>query len=174
MAWTSPWPTVGVELDTTTYQDDLFYHQGYKGDNFLEILVPKAEDVDKFFGTHVLNIFIVQRAYGWVECGDPNQREFQWPPPGFEEARARYLACKERFASYKTLIWVDFYSAALAQLENPETDWPNMMEDTRDAIQQFCSNTEGFEYMGDIESQVPASFFHAKIDEFLGEQPYRL
>lgn len=173
MAWTSPWPSIATELDTVTFKDFMFYHQAYKGDNFLELLVPQSGHEDKFFGTHVLNIFIAQRFYGWVDCGDPDQYEFSWPPPGFEATRNRYLACKDRFASYKTLVWVDKYSALLGQIENPETDWPTMMDDTASAIEDFCNNTDGFEYMGVLTSQVPPSFFEEKIKEFLGEQPYR-
>lgn len=174
MAWSSPWPSVGNALDTTTYKDHMFYHQAYQGDNFLELLVPQAGDETKFFGTHVLNVFIAQRFYGWVNCGDPDQYEFSWPPAGFEVSLARYLACRERFASYKTLVWVDRYSAQLGVSENPSTDWPSMMNDTGAAIENFCASTPGFEFMGYIDSQVPPSFFEAKINEFLVPQPYKI
>lgn len=174
MPWSSPWVSIGNELDDVTFKKDIFYHQAWKGDNFLELLVPKEEHKTRFFGTHVLNIFIAQRAYGWVDCGTPDQYEFDWPPPGFEEARARYLECKDRFASYNTLIWVDKYSASLAQTINPSTDWPSMMDQTASAIQSFCASTPGFVYMGEIESQVPPSFFEEKIQAFLGSQPYRI
>jgi hypothetical protein len=174
MAWVSPWPAVGDSLDTTTFKNDMFYHQAYQGDNFLELLVPKVGDETKFFGTNILNIFIAQKAYGWVNCGRPDEYSFSWPPAGFDDMRNRYLACKDRFASYSTLIWVDTYSALLARAINPSTDWPTMMAQTRDAIIDFCSNTPGFSYMGEIGSAVPPSFFEPYIQTFLGDQPYRV
>lgn len=166
MAFQSPWQDIGDQLDSK-YSDKLFYHQRFKDDNFLKILVPLEEDIDKFFGTKVKNLFIAQRAYGWVPCVPPDEQqlEFRWPPDGFDELRELYLQYRDRFASYETLIWVDFWSAQMQTDIIPTTEWLEMMEQTDEAIQEFCDTTPGFTYMGRITEQVEPNFFYQYIEE---------
>lgn len=165
----SPWKGIATTLDVK-YDKDYFYYQKFKHDNFLASLVPDTED---FFGTKVFNIFIAQRPYGWKECGGPNQRQFQWPPDGFQESLDRYLLVKDRFASFKTYIWVDYWTALENRTINPASDWVTMMDDTNAAIEAFCTATPGFTYMGKIESQVEPNFFFEQIEEFFGTPAYK-
>lgn len=165
----SPWQGIATDLDNE-YSEEYLYHQSFRNDNFLASLVPQN---NTFFGTKVLNIFIAQRAYGWRECGNPINREFVWPPEGFQDSLDLYLATRERFASYTTMIWVDYWTAVRNQSFYPGSDWLMMMDQTNDAIQEFCSTTPGFQYMGKIESQVEASFFHSYIDDFYGTPSYK-
>ena len=169
----SPWEPIGDLLDET-FETQKFYHQAFDGDNFLEVLTPLEGDETTFYGTNVLNVFIAQKAYGWRMCGDdPNQRTFEWPPEGFEEARTRYLESRSRWPSYQTLIWVDFWTPTQNQSFFPASEWLTMMEDTDAAIQEFCNTTEGFVYMGRIESQVEPIFFEEAITAFFGSPAYR-
>ncbi len=170
MTFPSPWEPIALILEET-FPREAISHEAFSGDSFLEILVPTTEQSGKFFGTNIFNIFIAQKAYGWIQCGDsPNQRQFNWPPEGFLEARDRYLADLDRWPSYKTFIWVDFWTPSLNLMGN---DWLSMMDQTDSAIQDFCDTTEGFTYMGRIESMVEAPFFTDAITEHFGTRAYK-
>lgn len=170
--FSSPWEPIAITLQEQFEIED-FEYEAFSNDNFLETLVPTTEESGKFFGTNIFNIFIAQKAYGWVQCGEPNQREFQWPPTGFTEARQRYLDNLDRWPSYKCFVWVDFWTAQQNQGFYPTSDWLSMMEQTRTAIEEFCNTTQGFTYMGRIDSQVEAGFFEEVVTEFFKERKYK-
>jgi hypothetical protein len=163
----SPWPAIGNDLKNL-YVDqagEFFTHQAFPNDNFLHGLLPKLEHMEKFFGCHVGQIFIVQKAYGWRKVGD--DFEFSWPPDpaNFDTLVASYLQNRQRFASFTTWVWGDKWSAQMAKDEDPNNRWLELMAMTIPAVASFCSSTEGFEYMGDIEGPVSYAFFQEKIDE---------
>lgn len=163
MAVNSNYDAVGAALESQ-YPKRQLYHQKFENDNWWEALLPALGpplEPLKYFGVKSLNIFIVQKPYGWVDTG--GGYEFTWPPVGMNEAfDSRPL---DQFASYKTIIYVDTHIADVVQSECPESAMPEMMDRTASAFEEFCDR-EGFEWGGRITSVVDASYFQGVIDDF--------
>ena len=183
MSVESPWPDIGDVLDTM-FEKEYFFHQGFKNDNFLDVLFPPEKWTDRngdehditeqFFGTKMLNIFIVQKDYGFE--GDENT----WDDPGsefsqmIEEYVQRWTLQYPRFTDYTTHIYIDLWSAQKVKDENEESTLLDNLIALAPRFEQFCNDTPGFEYKGFIEEQVEANFFEESIKEFYGTPAYKI
>ncbi len=160
----SNYGVIGNILDEM-YEKRMFYHQKFENSQWWEALLPKETE---YFGVKSLNIFVVQKPYGWVDSGG-GEFEFVWPSVGMTDAFATRL--RDKFTSYKTIIYVDTHVADLVQSECPESAMPEMMDRTASAFEEFCGATEGFEWGGRITEVVDASYFQEKIDDFFNPIP---
>ncbi len=165
----SPWPAAGAQLDNT-FKKEMFYHQGFKNDKFWKCFIP---DDDDFFGVKVLNIFIAQKPYGWTKTGDDWNFD-DWPPEGMTEAIDKFNTTRENFAEYKTLIYVDFWTAEEIQRDHPESEIVDMMTKTDEVLHSLCDASPDFlEYAGQLHSAYEGSYFEARIREFFGTPAFR-
>jgi hypothetical protein len=178
---TNPWIQVAKDLDNL-YADQYLYAQAYTSasQNIMEVLIPPQFYVDQFgnkyntadviFGTKVLTLFIAQATYGWTNSGGTS--DFTWNDPTSDYSQmvsssvVYWLKLYPLFTKYQCLIWTDLYTPTLVQ-----TECPNMgeqMTQTDSYLKTFCMGVPGFTYMGQITTQVPASFFQPFIDAFYG------
>jgi hypothetical protein len=171
MSVTSPWPHAARQLDTI-FKKQMFFHQGFKNDKFWRAFVPEDIDEKGYFGVKSLNIFIVQKAYGWTPAGDGY--DFTWPPPGLIDDLNKFIIGVKNFVDYKTLIWVDMWTANELQRQNPESDMPQMMNRTDAAIKAMCDSYPMLQYMGQLTSPVEGNFFEEKIRQFFGNPEFRI
>ena len=127
-------------------------------------------EIEEFFGTKPLNLFIVAKPYGWSKEGDTWTES--WPPEGWDEAVERHKAKYKKFTKYKTHIWMDFYLVSLIMEASPDSQFETMMTAVEGRIQSLCSDLAdyGFVYEGRIEEPKPAEFFKEKIRAFFNPQ----
>lgn len=183
MSVTSPWPSIGRDLDSE-YESEYLYHQGFDHDNLLKALMPPIEYEDsegnmvniekKFYGPKSFNIFIAQKPYGWTNVSG-DQWEFDWEAykAELQDDLDRWQDCYDRFSSYKCLIWTDLYSAQKVVDANPQSKYLEMMTQTAAALSGLCDELEGFEYMGELSEKPEMNFFQEKIDEFFKAPAYK-
>lgn len=148
----SDWPqratNIGYYMGKYVREGQFYFHHAYDANNFLWILTPQPDDMEKFFGPRSFNVFVAQKPYGW------NRSTFTWPPVGWEDARLRYLNSIERWKYYLTIIYCDLEPpqsvAATCAGEDPPSfsDYRAKMLDTGAKIRDFCISTPGFLFGG--------------------------
>lgn len=164
------WTDIGNTLANVKYKERYITPERYIADNPLEALVA-LPDVEKFFGTKVLNIFIVAQPIGWVKAGEDWVEN--WPPPGWDACRDRHIATYSRFTKYKTLVYTDFNIVNKVMAANSNSLMRQMMEATEGKLQyQLCPQLAdyGWEFKERITAAVEANYFDSVIREFYGIQ----
>lgn len=159
------WNAVMEQL-AARYQKQYYTPERIPQENPLEFLVVR-QDVEQFFGTKVLNIFICGKNYGWVfEDGEFVEN---WPPEGYLEAVDKHIATYKQYALYYTFVWVDFTWVYELMDANPESRIEEMMEAVDQHMKDLCEFLAdyGFVYMGRIEEAVEGSYFEELINNFL-------
>ena len=148
----------------SSYSKQYFDFQYFDTENPLDNLVclPGKE---KFFGTKVLNLFVVGKPYGWKRKDPPpsegSKWEFDWPPPRYEAALARHKATYKLFASYKTYVWTDWILVKKVMDADEDSDFEDMMETTEDKIKEMCNKLSkyGFKFVKRLESDPGLGYF---------------
>lgn len=157
---TSPWPAVGESLSNL---NKLFVHQAHPEESWIKPFVPL---VDEFFATKVVNIFIMQKPYGWVET-ELNTWTFEGFGAEFEEDLAKLITNIDKFPFYRLLIWVDMATPELIRQQCPASDILQMMNKTASAVAGLANDF--IKYMGKLDSIQPASYFQPFIDAAFSE-----
>lgn len=167
---------LGNELEGV-YDKDIFFHQAFKNDEFLRVLVPPETD---FFGTKTLNLFVASKPYGWRPTDeDPDKWHFDWGDSDSDytafvtSMQDQWAFVRYRFPYYLTWIYGDLGTAKRVVEACPGSDMLRMMNRTIQKLQEFCSVTPGFQYGGTIEDEVPSSYFQPRITEFYGTPKYK-
>lgn len=162
------WRDIGEVLKTSTYSKRYITPEQYLADNPLESLTV-IPGLPGFFGTQVLNIFIVAIPFGWEKDGDGIWQD-NWPPNDLNNAKARHIESYNNFSSYKTIIFMDFNIVNQIMAENPESRIQEMMDAVKGHMEELCTELAeyGFEMGADITGTVDAEFFQPYIDEFYG------
>lgn len=181
----SPWQDTANALDLQ-YASEYLFPNRYRADNPFQILFPPVsvtsssgvgvDITDSFFGTKVLNIFIIQQPYGWVDD------TFEWGTVGspFETAVSAAILTwnttqAKRFPYYKCLVFADFWTLNKDPTPDAELqEYIDKFEDTVDKFKEVIPTITGFQYGGDLNSQVEASFFAPYIDAFFAKPRYKL
>lgn len=165
------WPGVGADLVDEYQAYDMrfaskyFHHFEFTETDPLAPVVPLV-DVEKFFGTSVLNILIISKPYGWTGVDGGDKGTFSWPPDGYEASKARLIEGYKYFASYETLVWLDMSQDGTECEE--ESPWVEMMTATEGGIQDMCTELEdyGFTYMGQLTEADKATFIEFATPHF--------
>lgn len=162
------WSDLSRRLEANEYGKYYFTGEKFKADNPLECLVV-LPGVESFYGTRVLNLFIVSRPYGWEKNEDGEWGE-NWPPEGFDDAVIRHVATYEKFTSYKTWIFMDYNFVRKLEERVPDTRIREMMDATKTRLQDLCNSLVGYGFkMGpDIENEVGAEFFAPYLNTHFG------
>jgi hypothetical protein len=157
------WDDLGAEL-VSDYAPRYLTPEKIDGENPLDPFVAK-DDLDHFFGTKVLNIFIVGKPYGWTFDG--STWTDNWPPPGLSDAITKHIATYEKYTKYQTLVWIDFGIVDLIMESNPSSRFEEMMVAVSGHMSDLCTTLAdyGFIFMGDITSPPD---FTPYINEFYG------
>lgn len=164
------WTVVGNALidnyhaNESTVNTKYFNHFEFEEDQPLAAVVPLI-GIDKFFGTAVLNFLIISKPFGWSGVDGGDKGTYSWPPAGYTDARDRLIASYKYFAYYQTLVWLDMSSNG-TECPDPSA-WVEMMNMTKTGIITMCEELVdyGFVYMGEITSDVDASFFTPYADD---------
>lgn len=161
------WEQVGQDLHNNLYKKRYINPEQYLSENPMEPLVV-LPDITQFFGTKCHTIFIVSVPYGWKKVNGDWIEE--WPPEGFEAAKARHRETYNKFNRYETRIYMDFYIVSLMEQNNPDSKMRDMMNATKGHLQDLCDELVdyGFIMMPDITTAKDAAFFKDEIDEFFG------
>ena len=159
------WNDLGTQLELY-YKKRYFTPERYVADNPLENLVV-LPGIEQFFGTKVFNIFIVSVPYGWVKDEDGIWVE-NWPPEGFEEAKSRHIANYDKFTSYVTYIYMDYYIVQLMEAQSANTRMREMMDQTKVRLTDLCSELVdyGFFMREDLNDPKDINYFKPVIDNF--------
>ena len=158
------WETDGIALRDTAYPTKYLTPEKYISDNPLESLVA-LPGVDDFFGTKVLNIFIVSHLYGYNSSGDEI-----WEPDGYADALARHMATYHQFAKYETHVYIDMNIVNKIMEAEPGSDFASKMTTTKYHMEAMCTALAdyGFTLEDDITEDVGPEFFYPIIDAFYG------
>ena len=158
---------VGIHLRDHKYQDKYFTPEKYsEAKNPLESLVV-IQDVTKFFGTKVCNIFVVSIPFGWKFETDWVE---EWPPLGYAEAKARHIETFEVYAKYQTHVYMDMNIVNKIMAATPDSKFQEMMIQTKVRMQEMCMDLAayGFTFEADITSDVGPEYFYSVLDDFYG------
>lgn len=159
------WPDNAEEI-AVKYRKQYFTPERFVDKvNPLYALTVPSDFVD-FFGTKVCNIFIVGIPFGWLRQGDEYVED--WPPPGYNTSKAKHILDYKKFAKYETHVYMDFNIVAKIEEEEPETNFRELMDQTKVWMQEMCSDLAeyGFAIHEDITGDVPPSHFDEIFDEF--------
>lgn len=159
------WTTIGHELETIKYNKRYITPEQYIANNPLENLVVPL-GIENFFGTKVLNIFIIGVPYGWEKVGGTWVES--WPPAGLEESVLRHKMMYKRFTKYETHIFMDFNIVEIVMSTNSTSKFREMMNATKTRITAICDDLAncGYTLEPDITQEVTASHFSPIINTF--------
>lgn len=159
------WQDVGVQLRDFKYKRSYLTPEQYVSTNPLESLIV-PDGIDQFFGTKVLNIFIVAEPFGWTQSGSTWTEN--WPPDGLDAAIARHMTIYDKFTWYETHMYMDFNLVNTIMTLSPSSNFRTMMTSVKTHIAQVCADLAdfGFTLEADITTPVDASFFQPVIDAF--------
>lgn len=160
------WDDVSTGLRAERYNGRYLTPERYIAKNPVEnLVVPPG--VDKFFGTKVLNIFLVGTPYGWAKNGSGVWTE-SWPPSGLGDAVERHKATYKKFTRYKTLVYVDFYLVSLIMAQSSSSRFREMMDKVKTRLATLCGDLAAFGFVlkPDVTTAVQPSFFYPELDDF--------
>ncbi len=135
----------------------------YKSNNPLENLVIPP-DTPPFFGTRVLNLFVVCQPYGW-DKHDGIWHE-NWPPDHLDESVERHIASFPAFTSYRTIMFMDFNLVNKVVEISKDAQFQDIMRNVKDHLKDLCESLAdyGFELGPNIDGEVGPDFFQPYID----------
>lgn len=163
------WKDIGDTLANVKYKSRYITPEQYIAENPFEAFsVPPG--IENFFGTKVLNIFIVAQPIGWIPSGSTWVES--WPPAGWNDCKDRHIELYSRFTQYKTLVYTDFNIVNKVMTANPSSMMQTMMEATEGKMQDVCSELAdyGWEFKERITAAVEANYFDSVIRDFYGIQ----
>lgn len=184
----SPWGEIGSSLDVL-YPNDYFFKNKYRAQNPFTLLFPPltvpgagggSVDIrNSFFGTKMLNIFIIQKPYGYD--GDEDDG-IDWDDPDSTWSRAVDGAIQtwntvqaRRFPYYKTLVFADWWS--LERVPDPDPFLIDYIAKFGKSVAKFKSvipSITGFEYAADLHEAVGEGYFQEYITSHFGSPKYKL
>lgn len=169
------WESVAADI-SLEWSKQYFDFQYFDTENPLDPITI-LPGLDEFFGTKVLNLFIVGLPYGWKKksSAGPGESkwEFDWPPEGFEAAVARHKETYKLFASYKTYVWMDWVIVKKVMDAEPEAEFEDMMEATEDKIKEMCDTLSkfGFKFVKRLEEEVGSQYFRSYLKSLYKVDP---
>lgn len=125
------------------------------------------EGLERFFGTKVINIFIVALPFGWKRV-DGDWIE-DWPPENYTDAKERHIRTYQYFSSYRTHVYMDFNYVQKIEDADPDSDLRELMNQTKIWMQEMCTDLAeyGFVMEPDITTEVGPEHFYPILDPFM-------
>ncbi len=159
------WQKVGDQLAEFKWKKHYLQPEQYAKGNPMEVLTPPSY-ITTFFGTKVLNIFIVGIPYGWTQSGTDWTED--WPPEGFDDLVTSHKLNYSQFTKYETHIYMDFNLVKKIMADSPDSKFETMMTAVKGHMENLCNDLAeyGFKLEADITSEVDADFFKDIIEAF--------